>query len=83
MFSIEKLSKWALDEEIISIRLFGNASGLHDPQSLLDSMTMWIKLVNPLGREVKVAFSPNAYSRKKKVEKEFQHNIKLWMAKRI
>ena len=64
-----------MDEEIISIRLFGNASGLHDPQSLLDSMTMWIKLVNPLGKEVKVAFSPNAYSRKKKVERNFNTTL--------
>ena len=59
-----------MDEEIISIRLFGNASGLHDPQSLLDSMG--IKLVNTLGKEINVVFSPNTYNRKKKVGKELQ-----------
>ena len=58
-----------LYEEKISIRPFGNASGLHDPQSLLDSMG--IELVNPLDKEIKVAISPNTYSRKK-VEKELQ-----------
>ena len=59
-----------MDDEITSISPFGNASGLHDPQSLLESMG--INLVNMLGKEVKLAFSPDTYSRKKKVEKELQ-----------
>lgn len=43
---------------------------MHDPLSL-DSMG--IKLVNPLGKELKVAFMPNTYvMKKKKPEKELQ-----------
>ena len=56
--------------QMIAIRPFSNAGGLHDPQSLLDSMV--IKLVNTLGKEINVVFSPNTYNRKKKVGKELQ-----------
>ena len=51
LFLLGKLSEGVLDAKMICIRPLGNASVLHDPQSLLDAMR--IKLVNLLGKEVR------------------------------
>ena len=63
-----------MNDEVISIKPFGNVYILCDPQSLLDSMG--IKLVNPLGKEVKVPFLLNIYGTKK-VEKELKRLVAI------